>query len=116
MLTILRVRGASCRDIDDQSEARRYFTHCVCPCPWLTSIARKETTSVVMILEVTTRCSPVSALFVSACRYCFPCLCRTQHVGNVHHQRLFIMLTEDPRYGGTSRWSTSVPTGVPSTR
>src|SRR5271157_6260602 len=44
MLTILRVRGASCQDIDDQSEARHryHFTNRVRGCPWLTSIAARD--------------------------------------------------------------------------
>src|SRR6266516_2183022 len=49
MLTILRVRGASYRDNYAQGEARSCFTNCVSTCPWLTSITREETTSVVMI-------------------------------------------------------------------
>src|SRR6266704_1084072 len=48
MLTILRVRGASCRDIYAQGEARSRFTNCASTCPWLTSITREERTSVVI--------------------------------------------------------------------
>src|SRR6266446_6018565 len=87
MLTILRVRGASCRDIDGQGEETHHFTYCVRTCPRLTSIARKETTSVVMNLEVTTRCSPMSSLFGYLLSYfCLAAYC-SQHVGKLHHPR-----------------------------
>src|SRR6266571_4166909 len=42
MLTILRVRGASCQDIDDQREVAFYLTPCVRKCPWLTSNAARD--------------------------------------------------------------------------
>src|SRR6266702_1502588 len=42
MLTILRVRGASCQDIDDQREVAFYLTPCVRKCPWFTSNAARD--------------------------------------------------------------------------
>src|SRR5579871_4001160 len=60
MLTILRVRGASCRDIDDLTTVKDRFTTCVAlpVCSWLTSIFRKVIAGVVTSLEGTTNALP----------------------------------------------------------
>src|SRR5258708_8969909 len=73
--------------MDGQGEGKRRFRKRVFSCPGLTSITREETTSVVMIKEVTTRCSPVSSLFDSLLFYCCLSLCCSQHAGRAHQQR-----------------------------
>src|SRR5260370_23917266 len=94
MLTILRVRGAGCRNIADLRGAHRSlcFTHRVCTCFRLTSIARKETTSVVITWRLQPDALPchtaptLSSLSrLAALAVCPACRLRAKHG---HHHRL----------------------------